>query len=282
MDQKGRPFCNCTDPLFDGEFCDHYICADYCENGGFCSYTLQENKPTSSITSPPLRKCSCREGFEGEKCEIQSTNCVSKCSSNHSTCTLDIDGRAICHCHPGYQGERCEQCAYDQVCENGGHCIKDHDYGQFRCKCPPGKKEQNYTKKNYFFFLNVQKLIYFSRKKYLFLHQDLLVRGAILIFVIMLNVKMVGLVFLHLMVPNANVLRTSKALFAKTMPAKDIVNMVELPMGNCNHRDTINVIVIVLLVLLDCIAKKIHVLPFNVSMEAIVPSSEAVKYAIAH
>lgn len=103
-------------------------------------------------------------------------------------------------------------------------------------------------------------------------HQDLLVRGAILIFVIMLNVKMVGLVFLHLMVPNANVLRTSKALFAKTMPAKDIVNMVELPMGNCNHRGTINVIVIVLLVLLDCVAKKIHVLPFNVSMEAIVPS----------
>ena len=132
------------------------------------------------------------------------------------------------------------------------------------------------------FFFKVQKLIYFSRKKYLFLHQDLLVRGAILIFVIMLNVKMVGLVFLRLMVPNVNVLRTSKALFAKTMPAKDIVNMVELPMGNCNHRGTINVIVIVLLVLLDCVAKKIHVLPFNVSMEAIVPSSEAVKYAIAH
>ena len=151
MDQKGRPFCNCTDPLFDGEFCDHYICADYCENGGFCSYTMQENKPTSSIISPPLRKCSCRDGFEGEKCEIQSTNCVSKCSSNHSTCTLDIDGRAICHCHPGYQGERCEQCAYDQVCKNGGHCIKDHDYGQFRCKCPPGKKEQNFTKKPHFF-----------------------------------------------------------------------------------------------------------------------------------
>ena len=142
-------------------------------------------------------------------------------------------------------------------------------------------RKNKITRKN-FFFQNVQKLIYFSRKKYLFLHQDLLVRGAILIFVIMLNVKMVGLVFLHLMVPNANVLRTSKALFAKTMPAKDIVNMVERLMGNCNHRGTINVIVIVLLALLDCIAKKIRVLPFNVSMEAIVPSSEAVKYAIAH
>ena len=131
-------------------------------------------------------------------------------------------------------------------------------------------RKNKISRKN--FLLNVQKLIYFSRKKYLFLHQDLLVRGAILIFVIMLNVKMVGLVFLRLMVPNVNVLRTSKALFAKTMPAKDIVNMVELPMGNCNHRGTINVIVIVLLVLLDCIAKKIRVLPFNVSMEAIVPS----------
>ena len=131
------------------------------------------------------------------------------------------------------------------------------------------RKNKITRKKNFF---NVQKLIYFSRKKYLFLHQDLLVRGAILIFVIMLNVKMVGLVFLRLMVPNVNVLRTSKALFAKTMPAKDIVNMVERLMGNCNHRGTINVIVIVLLVLLDCIAKKIRVLPFNVSMEAIVPS----------
>ena len=133
-------------------------------------------------------------------------------------------------------------------------------------------RKNKISRKKPHFFLNVQKLIYFSRKKYLFLHQDLLVRGAILIFVIMLNVKMVGLVFLRLMVPNVNVLRTSKALFAKTMPAKDIVNMVERLMGNCNHRGTINVIVIVLLVLLDCIAKKIRVLPFNVSMEAIVPS----------
>jgi hypothetical protein len=112
--------------------------------------------------------------------------------------------------------------------------------------------------------------------------QDLLVRGATLIFVIMFNVKTVELVFLHLMVHNANVLRTSKAIYVKTMPAKTIAYMGELPMGNYNPRDTINVIVTVLLVLLDCVAKKIHALPFNASMEAIVPSSEAVKYVIAH
>ena len=98
----------------------------------------------------------------------------------------------------------------------------------------------------------------------------------------MFNVKTVGPVSLHLMGHNVNVLRTSKAIYVKTMPAKTIAYMAELPMGNYNPRDTINVIVTVLLVLLDCVAKKIRVLPFNVSMEAIVPSSEAVKYAIAH
>ena len=112
--------------------------------------------------------------------------------------------------------------------------------------------------------------------------QDLLVRGAILIFVIMFNVKMVGPVFLHPMVHNANVLQTSKAIFVKIMPAKAIAYMAELPMGNYNPQDTINVIVIVLQALPDCVAKKIRVLPFNASMEAIVPSSEAVKYVIAH
>ena len=128
LDHLGKPFCNCTDPMYDGKYCDHYICAGYCLNGGYCSFSLQDEKA-------PLINCSCRQGYEGHRCEFASSDCSSKCS-NHSTCTL-VNGQATCHCHPGYQGDRCDECATNDVCQNGGRCVVD-GHGLHRCQCMPG------------------------------------------------------------------------------------------------------------------------------------------------
>ena len=121
LDKNGQPYCDCIDPMYKGEFCDQYICAGYCLNGGFCSFSLQNSNVTIN--------CSCRQGFEGPKCQYQSSDCSSKCS-NHSTCSM-IDGQASCHCYPGFQGDRCDQCASNDVCQNGGQCIHD-EQGLYR------------------------------------------------------------------------------------------------------------------------------------------------------
>ena len=59
-----KPYCECNDPMYDGEFCDHYICADYCSNGGMC---IPIWLPDSNFTSKPaMLKCSCRQGYSGK------------------------------------------------------------------------------------------------------------------------------------------------------------------------------------------------------------------------
>lgn len=63
-----RPYCECIDPMYDGEFCDHYICAGHCLNGGMC-FPIALKAPGNN--GKPLLKCSCRKGFEGQRCEIR-------------------------------------------------------------------------------------------------------------------------------------------------------------------------------------------------------------------
>ena len=112
--QKGA-FCNCTDQMYDGEFCDHYICANFCQNGGMC-FPL-----TFSKGQKPLLVCSCRAGFEGPRCNINSSSCQSKCANN-STCQIQ-NGQAKCLCAKGFLGVNCDRCASNEVCQNGGRCV---------------------------------------------------------------------------------------------------------------------------------------------------------------
>jgi hypothetical protein len=53
-----------------------------------------------------IAECTCKTGYSGEKCEIQTDNCeASSCS--HGTCTSKISGFE-CNCEDEYTGEFCE------------------------------------------------------------------------------------------------------------------------------------------------------------------------------
>jgi low-density lipoprotein receptor-related protein 1 (alpha-2-macroglobulin receptor) len=131
----GKAKCDCIDPMYNGEFCDHYICAGYCFNGGMCF----PNWIPADTSKPPQIMCSCRKGFEGKRCEIRTTtnnDCSTMCANN-ATCTIEANGEAKCHCLPGFSGDRCDQCGSSQVCENGGQCRPDTN-GIVRCSCAAG------------------------------------------------------------------------------------------------------------------------------------------------
>lgn len=63
----GKPKCLCKND-YDGELCDHYICSEYCANGGQCYFVFKTNTVRE-------RKCNCRPGFTGNLCEVSLDNC---------------------------------------------------------------------------------------------------------------------------------------------------------------------------------------------------------------
>ena len=74
----GKPYCECDDPMYDGEFCDHYICAGVCQNGGMCFPIWLPPPATSSNFTfhfkPVMLKCSCRQGYKGKGHRLPNKN----------------------------------------------------------------------------------------------------------------------------------------------------------------------------------------------------------------
>lgn len=88
------------------------------------------------------RKCSCRAGFTGQRCEININDCSSNPCSNGGTC-LDGVNDYTCSCAPGYTGQNCElssaPCSSQNLCLNGGSCTSIPD-GPSVCLCPSNFK----------------------------------------------------------------------------------------------------------------------------------------------
>ncbi|XP_076448578.1 uncharacterized protein LOC143285218 [Babylonia areolata] len=87
------------------------LCSGECQNGGTCTQFGQ---------------CECRQGFQGEYCQIALCDPVCK---NNGTCISP----EICDCPKGYSGKLCEIAACERPCENGGHCLPEGF-----CWCEPG------------------------------------------------------------------------------------------------------------------------------------------------
>ncbi|XP_050730772.1 protein crumbs-like isoform X2 [Eriocheir sinensis] len=96
-----------------------------CVNGGFCSSPAE------------VYSCSCPEGFEGERCEVNIDECVGHQCLNGASC-VDGISQYTCSCQPGYTGQWCEEdideCAANP-CQNGGECR--NEIAHFVCLCPP-------------------------------------------------------------------------------------------------------------------------------------------------
>lgn len=120
--ENGQQRCQCP-ALFDGKYCEHYICSEYCKNRGAC-YIVNN-----------VRKCTCLPQWTGERCDISTEACLQHCH-NGGNCSISNNGSLSCSCPKDYSGAQCEHCS-NFKCENGGICRKtatDRD----QCECPDG------------------------------------------------------------------------------------------------------------------------------------------------
>ena len=124
--RDGKPECKCN-MFYTGQYCQTYICSGHCLNGGRCIplNKLRNGKESSAI-------CICRHGFEGDRCEIATSDCQDYCHNN-ATCIINQSSQQLeCLCKEPFQGDRCLQCA-GLDCGTGS-CSLDAD-GQLVCMC---------------------------------------------------------------------------------------------------------------------------------------------------
>ncbi|CRL03072.1 CLUMA_CG016407, isoform A [Clunio marinus] len=123
--------CECPSK-YEGEFCQHFICSEYCKNQGVC--ILPSNAKSMTTTElKSKRRCHCSPEWKGVRCEIPSTACVNKCL-NGGTCHYQVHDNGTvsesCACRSNFSGSSCENCAAIQ-CLNGGTCREN--YGSSNC-----------------------------------------------------------------------------------------------------------------------------------------------------
>ena len=118
-----------------------------CENGGVCNYEVTFSDSTSIaaganivFTSPTIRqeiRCTCPDGFQGDKCDEPINQCENDPCLNGGTCLNLGPGEYQCNCLPTWSGTHCEldvnEC-HEGVCRNGGTCI--NTAGSYTCLCP--------------------------------------------------------------------------------------------------------------------------------------------------
>ncbi|XP_067848566.1 coagulation factor X-like [Heptranchias perlo] len=99
-----------------------------CRNGGICHSAVSEYN------------CTCREGYGGRSCEIESDKCTSNPCKNGGWCRSKA-AQYECFCETGYHGRNCELGPSD--CSAHGHTC-DHfcksQYGNYVCYCTQGYK----------------------------------------------------------------------------------------------------------------------------------------------
>nr|XP_025846905.1 protein eyes shut homolog [Vulpes vulpes] len=124
----GQFVCLCP-PFYTGKFChQHYNpcdpLSDPCRNNSTC-LTLVDG----------THFCVCREGFQGEHCEINVNECFSLPCQNDGDCE-DGFNNFRCICRPGFSGPLCELETNDcssGPCKNNGTCVGLTS--RFMCNC---------------------------------------------------------------------------------------------------------------------------------------------------
>lgn len=60
--------CDCPSK-FEGEFCQHFICSEYCLNQGICIIPIHSKSMTTAELKA-ARKCHCMHNWKGDRCEV--------------------------------------------------------------------------------------------------------------------------------------------------------------------------------------------------------------------
>uniref|UniRef100_A0ABI7X4T3 Eyes shut homolog n=1 Tax=Felis catus TaxID=9685 RepID=A0ABI7X4T3_FELCA len=127
----GHFVCLCP-PFYTGKFChQHYSpcdpLSDPCRNNSTCLTLVDGN-----------HYCVCREGFEGEHCEINVNECFSLPCQNYGDCEDGVNNFR-CICRPGFSGPLCDldtnECS-SRPCKNDGTCVDLSN--RIMCICEPG------------------------------------------------------------------------------------------------------------------------------------------------
>lgn len=127
--KNGKPECRCN-LFFSGKYCQTYICAGFCQNDARCIplNKIQNGSEYSAI-------CICKDGFQGDRCEIATKDCLDYCHNNAS-CDINRSSQKLdCKCRNPFYGERCDQCPGLDC--SPGLCSMD-SIGEPACSCPPG------------------------------------------------------------------------------------------------------------------------------------------------
>ncbi|MEQ2237633.1 hypothetical protein ILYODFUR_025103 [Ilyodon furcidens] len=116
---------------------------NYCTNHRPC-----QNQASCTNTGEGSYTCTCRPGFLGLNCEIETNECDSNPCRNGGSCKDLLNGFS-CACPQGFYGKNCEisamRCA-DGPCFNGGTCV-EADTGGYSCRCPTGFMGSNCEKR---------------------------------------------------------------------------------------------------------------------------------------
>ena len=100
--------------------------------------------------------CSCYEGYNGTRCELDIRECNDAPCLNNGTC---VDSRVNstvhssvfpgykCECTVDYTGKQCEKkidLCEEEACKNNATCER-LAYNEYRCNCIPDYKGENCT-----------------------------------------------------------------------------------------------------------------------------------------
>ncbi|KAG5677308.1 hypothetical protein PVAND_007077 [Polypedilum vanderplanki] len=129
--------CDCP-PQFEGEYCEHYICSEFCKNHGVCS--LPSKTMTLSRAELKLKRtCSCTSEWKGARCEIPASICKENMCRNGGQCNVQSNPNGTythsCTCLSNFSGQYCENCSAIK-CMNGGTCYRDESNKKYHCLCP--------------------------------------------------------------------------------------------------------------------------------------------------
>uniref|UniRef100_A0A8C5HVQ8 EGF-like domain-containing protein n=1 Tax=Gouania willdenowi TaxID=441366 RepID=A0A8C5HVQ8_GOUWI len=128
-------FCECEDS-YTGIFCEEFDACHHrpCRNNSTCT-DVRQGDAGRNFT------CTCQQGYEGERCQLQVDHCHSQPCKNGATCFSSLAGPR-CYCAEGFQGATCEQkvdpCA-SSPCHNNGTCYpRGPGPLGFGCSCTTG------------------------------------------------------------------------------------------------------------------------------------------------
>lgn len=126
------PTCVCP-RLYNGKYCENYVCTDHCKNHGRCYID-----PKAEGSEVVLR-CKCPVGFTGDRCEIPNEHFKDHCY-NGGTVSAESPYSLFrhCNCKEGYTGPWCRDCE-TLKCQNNGVCKLDGN-NKPSCECSIGYK----------------------------------------------------------------------------------------------------------------------------------------------